>query len=83
MKNWNKNYWNKPVNIELKNLQPYVAKNDPGILNFPLSTYYTTVKINGKRNFLLVIKNIVWCINPQTEYTIFFLTNVQRNKDKL
>jgi hypothetical protein len=62
IKLYNETYWNKPKNINISNLQPTINKK--GDINFYYGSSYATVKLNGKRMFLLVLKKTCWLLMP-------------------
>ena len=59
---YDKTYWNKPVNIGLENLMPRVIDEEKS--TFHLQTSYPTIKLNGKRMFLLFTRDYCWLMSP-------------------
>jgi mRNA capping enzyme/mRNA capping enzyme, C-terminal domain len=57
-------YWNKPKNITLGDLQPKKIKREEKKLEFSFGNSYPTVKLNGKRMFMLILNNTCWLIMP-------------------
>lgn len=73
LKQWNNNniyrlydvtYWNKPKNITLADLQPRLIKGEDKKTEFSFSDSFPTVKLNGKRMFMLILANTCWLIMP-------------------
>lgn len=59
---FDKTYWNKPVNIKMENLLPHYINEERS--TFHLATSVPTLKLNGKRMFLLFLEDSVWLIAP-------------------
>jgi hypothetical protein len=66
---FDKTYWNKPVNIGLENLMPRIIDEEKS--TFHLQTSYPTIKLNGKRMFLLFTQDYCWLISPPYKISKF------------
>lgn len=59
------NYWNKPKDIKLKNLQPMIVrKGNKEYTTFHFGTSFPTVKLNGKRYMLFILKEETYLVMP-------------------
>ena len=59
---FDKTYWNKPVNIKIDSLMPRYITEDKS--TFHLASAYPTIKLNGKRCFLLFLPDTCWLMAP-------------------
>ncbi len=59
---YNYTFWNKPRNITLKDLQPKLNKKSTS--TFQIGSSSPTLKLNGKRMFLLIDKYTCWLDMP-------------------
>jgi hypothetical protein len=66
---FDKTYWNKPVNIKIENLMPRYINEDKS--TFHLASAYPTIKLNGKRCFLLFLSDTCWLVAPPFKITKF------------
>lgn len=66
---FDKTYWNKPVNIKLENLMPKFVNDEKS--TFHLKTSYPTLKLNGKRMFLLFTQEFCWLVSPPYKISKF------------
>jgi hypothetical protein len=59
---FDRTYWNKPVNIKIENLLPHFITDDRS--TFHLATSFPTLKLNGKRMFMLFLEETCWLVAP-------------------
>ncbi len=74
---YDRNYWNKPENIKLRDLMPLEKKKHKQGWDLQITKSVTFVKTNGKRFFMLIIKNNCWLIS--VPYTITKYGTVNTN----
>lgn len=70
-------YWNKPVNIKLKDLIPQPTEE------FVYGSASVFIKTNGKRMFLLITSDKSWLIMPPYTITVFGTGKAEYNNTYL